>query len=186
MGRFKHVRLGLGCVIAGLWLTVAAILVVPLAILVQAAPLILLAPLLVIAASLVSMIGRILCLSVPQEVGATGLIYAAVLCDVTALIASVSGMVPGLPDVSGFSALLSVGGIVCFLLFLKRLAVHINAGDSAVRATNLLNVSIGLVVVMVVMIFLPLMGLVALGLALLGFILYSRLLSGLKQSLSAA
>jgi hypothetical protein len=191
MGRFKHVRTGITCVYAGLLLTVAAVLIVPLvivplAIQLKSAPLLLLAPLLVIAASLLSMIGRIFCLSVPQEVGATGLIYTAVVCDVSALIASVSGMVPGLPDVSAYSALLSIIGLVFFVLFLKKLAVYIDARDSAVRASNLLNVSVGLVVVMVAMIFLPLMALVALVLGLLGLILYSRLLSGMKQSLGAA
>lgn len=186
MGRFQHVRTGIGCVYAGLWLTILAILAVPLAFLLRAAPLLLIAPLLILAGTVLSMIGRILCLSVPAEVGATGLIYGAVLCDVAALLATVSGLVGGLPDLSGFSSLLNVIGIVLFVLFLKQLALSIGAKDCAVRASNLLNLSVGLAAVIVVMLFLPLMGVVALVLGLCGFVLYLRLLSGLKLGLSAA
>lgn len=186
MGQFKHVRTGITCVYIGLWLTVAAILTIPTALLLNAAPLILAAPLLFACASLLSMVGRILCLSVPNDVGATWLIYAAVGCDVAALLATASGMVPGMPDFSGFNTLISMVGIVLFLLFLKQLAVFIRASESVARASNLLNLAVGLVVVVVIALFLPLMGLVALLLGLIGFFLYSGLLAGLKQRLRAA
>lgn len=186
MGQYKHVRTGITCVYVALWLTILAILAVPLACLLRAAPLLLIAPLLVAAGTVLSMIGRILCLSVPAQVGATGLIYGAVLFDVAALLATVSGLVGGLPDLSAFSPLLNVIGMVLFVLFLKQLALSIGAKDCAVRASNLLNLSVGLTVVIVLTLFLPPMGLVALVLGLLGVVLYFQLLSGLKLGLSAA
>jgi hypothetical protein len=83
--------------------------------------------------------------------------------------------------------------MVFFLIFLKKLAVFINDSESAARASSLLNLGIGLVVVMVAMIVLPLVSLqaFALGPALLafvlmvvGFFIYNRLLSGLRKSLA--
>lgn len=92
-------------------------------------------------------------------------------------------MIPGLPNLSGFSGLLSVAGMVFFLVFLKKLAVFIKDSESADRASSLLNLGIGLVVVMVAMIFLPLISILALVLMLVGFFIYNRLLSGLRKSL---
>ena len=112
-----------------------------------------------------------------------GLIYAAVVCDVSSLFAAVSRMIPGLPNLSGFSGLLSVAAIVFFLIFLKKLALFINDSESAARASSLLNLGIGLVVVMVAMIFLPLISILAFVLMLVGFFIYNRLLSGLRKSL---
>jgi hypothetical protein len=192
MNTFRYTRTGITFVYIGLLLIVLAIFAVPLSMLLRAAPLLLAVPLLVIASSLLSMIGRVLCLSVPKEVGASGLIYAAVVCDVSSLVTAVSPMVPGLPNLSGFSRLLSVAAIVFFLIFLKKLAVCIGDYDSEVRASNLLNLAIGLVVVMVAMIVLPLLSLqafsagpavVSLILMLVGFFIYYRLLSGLRASL---
>lgn len=121
-----------------------------------------------------------------------GLIVAAVVCDVSSLFAAVSRMIPGLPNLSLFSGLLSVAAIVLFLIFLKKLALFINDSESAARASSLLNVGIGLVLILVSMIVLPLLSLQAFAfgpviaapvLMLVGLILYARLLSGLRKSL---
>ena len=193
MDTFKYTRMGITFVYIGLVLIVLSIFAVPLAAVLRATWLLLLVPALVVASSLLSMIGRILCLSVPKEVGASGLIYAAVALDVSSLFAAVSRMIPGLPNFSGFSGLLSLAAMVFFLIFLKKLAVFINDSESAARASSLLNLGIGLVVVMVAMIVLPLVSLqaFALGPALLafvlmvvGFFIYNRLLSGLRKSLA--
>ena len=192
MDTFKYTRTGITFVYIGLVLIVLSIFAFPLAAVLRAAPLLLLFPALLVASSLLSMIGRILCLSVPKEVGASGLIYAAVALDVSSLFAAVSRMIPGLPNFSGFTGLLSVAAMVFFLIFLKKLAVFINDSESAARASSLLNLGIGLVIVMVAMIVLPLVSLqaFALGPALLafvlmvvGFFIYNRLLSGLRKSL---
>ena len=193
MDTFKYTRMGITFVYIGLVLIVLSIFAVPLAAVLRATWLLLLFPALVVASSLLSMIGRILCLSVPKEVGASGLIYAAVALDVSSLFAAVSRMIPGLPNFSGFTGLLSLAAMVFFLIFLKKLAVFINDSESAARASSLLNLGIGLVVVMVAMIVLPLVSLqaFALGPALLafvlmvvGFFIYNRLLSGLRKSLA--
>ena len=193
MDTFKYTRMGITFVYIGLVLIVLSIFAVPLAAVLRATWLLLLVPALVVASSLLSMIGRILCLSVPKEVGASGLIYTAVALDVSSLFAAVSRMIPGLPNFSGFSGLLSLAAMVFFLIFLKKLAVFINDSESAARASSLLNLGIGLVVVMVAMIVLPLVSLqaFALGPALLafvlmvvGFFIYNRLLSGLRKSLA--
>jgi hypothetical protein len=193
MDTFKYTRTGITLVYIGLVLIVLAIIAIPLSAVMRAVPLLFAVPALLVASSLLSMIGRILCLSVPKEVGAMGLIYAAVVCDVSSLFAAVSPMIPGLPNFSGFSGLLSLAAMVFFLIFLKKLAVFINDSESAARASSLLNLGIGLVVVMVAMIVLPLVSLqaFALGPALLafvlmvvGFFIYNRLLSGLRKSLA--
>ena len=192
MDTFKYTRTGITFVYIGLVLSILPIFAFPLAAVLRAVPLLLAIPALLIAASLLSMIGRILCLSVPKEVGAMGLIYAAVVCDVSSLFAAVSRMIPGLPNFSGFSGLLSVAAIVLFLIFLKKLALFINDSESAARASSLLNVGIGLVLILVSMIVLPLLSLQAFAfgpviaapvLMLVGLILYARLLSGLRKSL---
>lgn len=193
MDTFKYTRMGITFVYIGLVLIVLSIFAVPLAAVLRATWLLLLFPALVVASSLLSMIGRIICLSVPKEVGASGLIYAAVALDVSSLFAAVSRMIPGLPNFSGFTGLLSLAAMVFFLIFLKKLAVFINDSESAARASSLLNLGIGLVVVMVAMIVLPLVSLqaFALGPALLafvlmvvGFFIYNRLLSGLRKSVA--
>jgi len=190
---FKYTRMGITFVYIGLVLIVLSIFAVPLAAVLRATWLLLLVPALVVASSLLSMIGRILCLSVPKEVGASGLIYAAVALDVSSLFAAVSRMIPGLPNFSGFSGLLSLAAMVFFLIFLKKLAVFINDSESAARASSLLNLGIGLVVVMVAMIVLPLVSLQAFAfspallafvLMVVGFFIYNRLLSGLRKSLA--
>lgn len=193
MDTFKYTPMGITFVYIGLVLIVLSIFAVPLAAVLRATWLLLLFPALVVASSLLSMIGRIICLSVPKEVGASGLIYAAVALDVSSLFAAVSRMIPGLPNFSGFTGLLSLAAMVFFLIFLKKLAVFINDSESAARASSLLNLGIGLVVVMVAMIVLPLVSLqaFALGPALLafvlmvvGFFIYNRLLSGLRKSVA--
>jgi hypothetical protein len=97
MNTFRYTRTGITFVYLGLILIVLSILAVQLYMVLRAAPLLLAVPVLVIVSSLLSMIGRILCLSVPKEVGASGLIYAAVVCDVSSLVAAVSLMVLALP-----------------------------------------------------------------------------------------
>lgn len=193
MDTFKYTRMGITFVYIGLVLIVLSIFAVPLAAVLRATWLLLLVPALVVASSLLSMIGRILCLSVPKEVGASGLIYAAVALDVSSLFAAVSRMIPGLPNFSGFTGLLSLAAMVFFLIFLKKLAVFINDSESAARASSLLNLGIGLVVVMVAMIVLPLVSLQAFAfspallafvLMVVGFFIYNRLLSGLRKSLA--
>jgi hypothetical protein len=188
LNSFKNTRTGITLVYIGLVLTILSIFTIPLATVLRQVPVLFLFPLLLMAASLLSMIGRIFCLSVPKEVGASGLIYSAVALDVGSLFAAVSRMI-GLPNFSSFSGLLSVAAMVFFLIFLKKLAVFIKDNESADRVANLLWVSVGLVIVLVGMIFLPrgplaaILAFMSFALFLVGFFIYNRLLSGLRKSL---
>ena len=137
------------------------------------------------------MIGRILCLTVPKQVGATALIYFAVGFDVMALLATVSRMIPGMPNLSSISGLLSVLGTVLFVLFLRKLATYIKSDDLVQRASAVLILCAGLivfsvasVVAMLVSGFLGLiMGLIVFFMFLLTCFRYFQLLSDMRLSL---
>lgn len=185
MESFKHVRLGITFVYIGLVLTVLAILMVPISIVTRFLPLLLAAIPLSFASSLVSMVGRILCLTAPRQMKPYSSIVTSVVFDLLALISSlgVAENIPGVPELSNFSQLLSMAAVVFFLIFLKRLAVYIKDDKSAVRASNLLNLAIGIVVVMVAMIFVPPIAILALIFVIVGFFIYNRLLWGLRKNL---
>ena len=185
------VQRGITFLYIGVLLSVAAVLSVVLMMLLKAAPLLIVGALLTIASSLLSMIGRILCLTVPKQVGATALIYFAVGFDVTSLLASVSGMIPGMPNLSGISGLLSVIATVLFVLFLRKLATYIKSDDLVQRASAVLILCAGLivfsvasVVAMLVSGFLGLiMGLIVFFMFLLTCFRYFQLLSDMRLSL---
>jgi hypothetical protein len=134
----SSVRLGITFVYVGLLLIVPAIIATVLALLFMAPLLIIGALILITASSLLSTIGRILCLTAPKKVGAEVLIYLAVAFDIAALLLSYSPMIPGMRDLRGLSGLLGVVAIVLFVLFLRKLANYINASDLAQRAWEVL------------------------------------------------
>lgn len=140
------VQRGITFLYIGVLLSVAAVVSIVPVMLMEATPLLIVCVLLLIASSLLSMIGRILCLTVPKQVGATALIYFAVGFDVTALLASVSGMILGMPNLSGISGLLSVLGTVLFVIFLRKLAAYIKSDDLVQQASGVLILCAGLVV----------------------------------------
>lgn len=186
MESFKYVRLGITFVYVGLILTVLAIFVVPVSMIARFVPLLLAAIPLTIASSLFSMIGRILCLTVPRQLKAHGFIATSVVFDLLSLISSLGIVdnIPGLPDLSGFSGLLGIAAVIFFLIFLKKLAVYIKDETSSVRASNVLNLAMGIVVVMVAMFFVPPIAILVLIFVIIGFFIYNRLLWGLRTSLS--
>ena len=57
------------------------------------------------------------------------MIYFAVGLDVMALLATVSRMIPGMPNLSSISGLLSVLGTVLFVIFLRKLATYIKSDE---------------------------------------------------------
>lgn len=157
----------------------------------KAAPLLIVFGLLLIASSLLSMIGRVLCLTVPRQVGATALIYFAVGFDFTALLAWFARMIPGLPNVSGISGLLSVLGTVLFVLYLRTLATYIKSDDLVHKASGVLILcgyvvfffAASLVVMLVSALFAMIMWLVIVVILLLTYFRYFQLLSDLRLSL---
>ena len=190
-----NVQRGITFVYIGVLLNVAAVLSVVLIILLKADPLSIVCLLLSNASSLLSMIGRILCLTVPKQVGATALIYFAVGFDVTALLATVSGMILGMPNLSSISGLISVFATVLFLIFLRKLATYIKSDELVQRASEVLILCAGLVVFPVAglvaisalgligMIFTMIFTLIEVVLLLLACIRYFQLLSDMRLNL---
>ena len=190
-GSLDNVQRGITFLYVAVLLNVAAVVSFVLVLLMQAAPLLIVFALLLIASSMLSMIGRILCLTIPKQVGATVLIYFAVGLDVMALFATVSRMIPGIPNLSGISGLLSVLGTVLFVIFLRKLATYIKSDDLVQRASAILILCAGLVVlsgaaivaVSVSAFFGLIIWLIVLFLLLLTCFHYFRLLSDLRLSL---
>ncbi len=137
------------------------------------------------------MIGRILCLTVPKQVGATALIYFAVGFDVMALLATLSRMIPGLPNLSNISGLLSVIATVLFVIFLRKLATYIKSDDLVQQASGVLILCAGLVVLSgfgfvaksVSEFFGMIMGLIVVVMLFLACFRYFQLLSNMRLNL---
>jgi DNA-directed RNA polymerase subunit RPC12/RpoP len=194
----SSVRLGITFVYVGLLLIVAAIIATVLALLFKAPLLIIGALILTTASSLLSTIGRILCLTVPKQVGAKDLIYLAVAFDIMALLLSFSPMIPGMQDLRGLSGPLGVIGIVLFVFFLRKLANYIDASELAHRAWEVLILwaILGVLSIFVVLliflgtilgpmlaIFGSIFGLIAFPLSMVACFRYFQLLSDLRLSL---
>jgi hypothetical protein len=142
---------------------------------------------LVTVGTIVGLIGRINCLSVPETVQATGVIYAAVACDVLALLISIGSASTELPALlEGAQGQLSLIASVLFVIFLKRVAKHIGDAASEKRAHNLLVLGGITVAVMIGVFVLPPLALVFLLLVIVMFFIYVRLLLSLRSSLASA
>ncbi len=192
-GKLANVHKGVSCVYYGLFLIVGSILVMfvgggvmlasPVAGLVVLAA----APIMIIAGTILGLVGRIMCLSVPDDFSAVGVIYAAVICDVTVVLISAASWIVDLPElVSSLSGLLSLASTILFLVFLKKIAAYIDDNTSERRSGNVLNLLIATFVVVIVGVFLPPLLIVALLMVIVGFIMYVLLLMGLMKSLKAA
>ena len=187
----SSVRLGITFVYVGVLLIVAAIVATVLAWLFKAPLLIIGGLILITASSLLSTIGRILCLTAPKQVGAKVLIYLAVAFDIVALLLSYSPMIPGMQNLRGLSGLIGVIGIVLFVFFLRKLANYINASELAQRAWEVLILwallvflSVFSLVVMTMSAILGLIvGFIVFFLSLLACFRYFQLLSDLRLSL---
>ena len=98
------------------------------------------------AASLITTVGKVMCLTAPPRMSGKGVILVAVAIDLLAQSIAVAKMFTALPPVLISSInLLSVAGMVCFVLFLKHLGRFLKEPDIAERATALLG--LGVVVV---------------------------------------
>jgi ribosomal protein S27AE len=187
----NSVQLGITFIYIGVLLIVAAIIVVVLALLLKAPLLIICGLLLIASSSLLSTIGRILCLTVPKQVGAQALIYFSVAFDVIALFLTVSPMIPGMQNLSGISGLPSVLGTVLFVIFLRKIATYINSDDLAQRASEVLMLwALWVVLFVVGLAVMSLSGFLGMIVVLVLFVLlllacyrYFQLLSDLRLSL---
>jgi len=122
-------------------------------------------------------VGRIFCLSIPQETGAKGLIIGAVACDVVVFGTSSCSMVfltllrfsAGLATSEGLSrmtalmgwimvvgqirSVVTIGAGLLFMLFLRQLAIYLKERELADEAKTLLLLGCGLFAVGVVFAF---------------------------------
>ena len=194
MGKLANVHKGVSCVYYGLFLIVGCILVMGVgggvlmvspavgAVLVLGV-----VPIMFIVGTILGLVGRIMCLSVPDDFSAVGVIYAAVICDVTVVLISAAGWIVDLPElVSSLSSLLTLASIILFLVFLMKISAYIDDNASLQRAGNVLLLLIATFVAVIVGVFLPPLLIVALLMAIVGFIMYVLLLMGLMKSLKAA
>ena len=105
-----------------------------------------------IAGILLTTAGKLLCLTAPPQMSGKGSILVAVLIDVLALLITVAKLFTILPPwLTGMVNLLSVGGFVCFIWFLRHLGEFIGERHISVRASNVLTLGIGVVVLWLLM-----------------------------------
>ncbi|MEO2036868.1 MAG: hypothetical protein ABGZ35_32735 [Planctomycetaceae bacterium] len=193
MGELANVEKGVGYVLYGLCLIFAGILVMLLGafMLAAASPAVVVAmitvgQMILTAGTILALVGRIMCLSVPDDCAATGVIYAAVGCDVTVVLISAASWFVDLPQlVSLLSNLLSLAATILFLIFLGKIAQHIRDNDSEQRAVMVLRLLIATFVTVFLGVCLTPLLIVALIMAIIGFFIYVRLLISLRQRLKA-
>jgi len=143
--------------------------------------------LMLIVGAIMGLVGKIRCLSVPDAVQTWGVIYTAVLCDVLVLLIGVADNLVVLPTIVRIAhGCLALLAFVLFVIFLKRVAVHIKDLQSQDRASFLLNLSIATAIVLVVGRVVPFLAIIGLILILVMFFTYIRLLLSLRVSLRAA
>ena len=203
-GSLSLVALGLNLILLGIAIVCLMPLLIFLAVFVAPLrPLLVIVPLGMIGGSLLGIVGRVLCLTVPKASGAKELIIVAIIMEFGALGISVAGMVTTVSQVVDMvGGLLSLAATVAFLLFLKRLADYLRRSDLAQRAQTLivggiclLGISIVWAVLLVVMLkggglggLLGLLfSLMPLGLLIMGiclFVIYVLLLVSLSAEIS--
>jgi len=131
--------------------------------------------------------GRIMCLEVPDGFVGKRAIYGAVAFDLASLAITLTGWSTQLPPVADLLySLMGIAATILFLVFLKRVAQHINDQKSEQRAGNVLKIGVGIFVVIILSAFLPPLLLIAGVLLLVGFVMYIRLLISLRESLRTA
>ena len=193
MSDFENVRKGINCVYYGLYLIIASVLVMMFGgAMVAVSPaaamaIIAAAPLMIIAGTVLGLVGRIMCLAVPDNCAASNVIYAAVVCDVAALLITAASWVVDVPQlINSLSGLLPALASILFLVFLKKVAAHIRDDVSEQRASTILKLGVASVVTMILGVFLPPVVIVAFLMMIVSFFIYVRLLLSLRESLKAA
>lgn len=105
----------------------------------------------VLAGGIMMLVGRIYCLSVPDETGAKSFIVIAVICDILGMgLGFVGGFSDSAPA-SGLGNLTNLLASVMFILFMKKVADFVGRKDLAERSMSLLilgGVMFGLMVLM--------------------------------------
>lgn len=147
--------------------------------------------------NLMMIVGQVLCLAVPAESGAKPLINAAVglqgLAFVCTLLTFALSDGPAAIVVVGISYLANAVSLICFILFLRRVALYIQRPDIAGRAMRALVVGLVSVAVLAVAGILvsitpnPALGLIMLPAMLgmlIGFVMYANTVTYLRKAIS--
>jgi hypothetical protein len=197
--RLNKVPLGISLVFYGLELTALAIILMFAVPFVVAGNLALLIQvvfglsILLVGASILSFVGKALCLTAPSDMQGKTAIYTAVVLDVLGIVIQLASQFTTVPKmVADSSNLLAIAAFVCFLLFLQQLGRYLHDDELTSKSAGLLKLGIALVVSLVLSLasafVMPpaiiVFGFVALILGVLGLIRYARLLLGFKKKLS--
>jgi hypothetical protein len=197
--RLNKVPLGISLVFYGLELTALAIILMFAVPFVVAGNLALLIQvvfglsILLVGVSILSFVGKALCLTAPSDMQGKTAIYTAVVLDVLGIVIQLASQFTTVPKmVANSSNLLAIAAFVCFLLFLQQLGRYLHDDELTSKSAGLLKLGIALVVSLVLSLasafVMPpaiiVFGFVALILGVLGLIRYARLLLGFKKKLS--
>lgn len=156
IGRTK-VPLGIDCVFFGFLATILVVLIVfavawssrgnP----VKVVPVLFWMSLVGFAATVVTTVGKLLCLTAPPQMSGKGTIYVAVAIDVLALSITMASFVTTVPALLTSAVnLLSIAGFVSFILFLQNLGDFLGERDLRERGSGVLMLGIGIVVLLAV------------------------------------
>lgn len=156
IGRTK-VPLGIDCVFFGFLATILVVLIVfavtwssrgnP----VKVVPVLFWMSLVGFAATVVTTVGKLLCLTAPPQMPGKGTIYVAVAIDVLALSITMASFVATVPALlTSAINLLSIAGFVSFILFLQNLGDFLGERDLRERGSGVLMLGIGIVVLLAV------------------------------------
>lgn len=193
--RMDTVRTGVGMIYYGLLTLLGSAILGAVVVAVLKSPEIGIVFLVLAGLGMIAMfVGKLMCLGVPAEVGATGLIYTSVGLDVLSLASNVARIFTELPP--AILIVVGVGGIasnILFLVFLKRLCEFIRRSDLidlAGQVITLFASMIGAYILFVLLILVapsPVLalfgGIGLLVLALVTVMRYGRLLTYLKDAL---
>lgn len=106
-----------------------------------------------IAATIITSIGKLLCLTAPSNMSGRGSIFVAVAIDLLSLSITVGSLVTVVPGVlRGAVHLVSLAGLVCFILFLQNLGDFLGERDLRERGYGVFKMGIGFVVLWLSMI----------------------------------
>lgn len=146
-----------------------------------------------ILGTLLMFIGQVLCLAVPPQSGARGLIVGTVILQVIGFVISLAwGYVGNMPAEKGKPGnLLGMIAAILFILFLRKVSKYIERPDLAARAGNILGIILaiaGLLVMGGILMvaraaFAPLFMAVGGLLMLVVFVMYVNLLNALRKAL---
>jgi len=150
---------------------------------------------LLLVASVMSFVGKALCLTMPADMPGKSAVYAAVGLNLLAIAIQAAERFTVLPAplTQGIS-LAAIASFVCFLVFLRHLARRLDDATLVRNASDLLRMGIVLVALVALMAVVGTMipvaglalGVLALVIGIMVVLRYSRLLLGLKRTLATA